>query len=69
MHVCWCLQSKVDLRGAEEYYSRAVQADLVDGEVLSEYAKLVWELHHDYQKASNYFERAVEASPTDRYIK
>nr|GEU76464.1 uracil phosphoribosyltransferase [Tanacetum cinerariifolium] len=34
-----------------------VQADLRDGEVVSEYAQLVWELHSDQDKASTYFIR------------
>lgn len=61
------LQSKGDVQGAEEYYSRAILADPKDGEVLSQYAKLIWELHQDHERASSYFERAVEASPEDRY--
>lgn len=39
----------------------------MDGEVLTQYAKLVWELNHDQDRASNYFERAAQASPQDRY--
>lgn len=61
-------QSKGDLERAEEYYSRAILADPKDGEVLSQYAKLVWELHHNQDRAANYFERAVIASPEDRYV-
>lgn len=60
-------QCKQDREGAEEYYSRAILADPNDGEVLSQYGKLVWELHHDQERASSYFERAVQASPEDRY--
>jgi Tfp pilus assembly protein PilF len=67
----WCCfdlwQCKQDLEGAEEYYSRAILADPNDGEVLSQYGKLIWELHHDEERASSYFERAVQASPDDRY--
>lgn len=59
-------QSKGDLPSAEEYYSRAVLADPGDGEIMSEYAKLVWEVHRDHGKASSYFERAVQATPEDR---
>ncbi|KAE8685476.1 Tetratricopeptide repeat-like superfamily protein, putative isoform 2 [Hibiscus syriacus] len=40
----------------KEYYSRAILADLKDGETLSQYAKLVWELHRDEERASSYFE-------------
>ena len=60
------VQSK-DLEAAEDYYSRAVAADPSDGEIMSEYAKLVWELHHDREKASNLFEQAVQATPGERY--
>ena len=60
------MQSKRDLEGAEQYYGRAILADPDDGEFLSQYAKLVWELHHDQERASTYFERAVQASPQDR---
>jgi len=34
--------------------------------MISEYAKLVWELHHDQEKASFLFEQAVQATPGDR---
>lgn len=59
-------QSKGDLQGAEEYYSRAILADPADGEIISQYASLVWELHRDRNKAESYFERAVQATPQDR---
>lgn len=61
-------QSKGDLRGAEDYYSRAILADSGDGEVLLQYANLVWELYHDHSKALCCFERAVQAAPEDRYV-
>lgn len=60
------MQTKRDYNGAEEYYSRAILADPEDGEILSQYAKLVWESTRDHDKASIYFERAVQASPQDR---
>lgn len=59
------LQSNGDLNGAEEYYFRATQADPKDGETLMQYARLVWELHHDQDRALGYFEAAVLASPED----
>lgn len=59
-------QSKGDLEGAEEYFSRAILANPGDGEIMSQYAKLVWELHHDHDKALCYFEQAVQDSPADR---
>ena len=60
-------QTKKDPRRAEEYYSRAILADPEDGEVLSNYAKLVWELYRDKDRAKHYFERAVRAAAQDRY--
>ncbi|KAJ1377939.1 Tetratricopeptide-like helical domain superfamily, partial [Sesbania bispinosa] len=54
-----------DLQAAEDYYSRAISADPSDGEMMSEYAKLVWELHHDQEKALSLFEQAVQATPGD----
>ncbi|KAA8527817.1 hypothetical protein F0562_035314 [Nyssa sinensis] len=62
------LQSKGDLVGAEEYYFRATLADPQDGEILLQYAKLVWELHHDRDKTLNYFERAAQAAPEDSHV-
>ncbi|GAB4843665.1 hypothetical protein Ancab_013629 [Ancistrocladus abbreviatus] len=62
------LQSKGDYHGAEDYYFRATVADDGDGEILSQYAKLVWDLHHDQEKASAYFERAAQAAPQDSYV-
>ncbi|KAG8389151.1 hypothetical protein BUALT_Bualt02G0199300 [Buddleja alternifolia] len=62
------LEKKGDLEGAEEYYSRAILADPEDGEILTQYAKLIWELHHDKERALNYFERAVQASSEDSHI-
>ncbi|CAN4091045.1 unnamed protein product [Withania somnifera] len=57
------LQSKGDLSGAEQYYFQATLADPKDGDTLSHYAKLVWELHRDRDGASDYFERAVRDAP------
>lgn len=59
-------QKKGDLEGAEEYYSRAILEDPRDGQMLYSYAGIVWQLHHDKDRAAAYFERAVEASPMDR---
>lgn len=63
----FALKSKGDPKGAEEYYSRAILADPEDGEIISQFANLVWELYHDHERALGYFDRAVQASPTDRY--
>lgn len=60
--------SKGDVHGAEDYYHRATLADPEDGEILSQYAKIVWELHQDKDRALSYFERAVRASPQDRSV-
>ena len=59
---------KGDRRRAEEYYSRAILADPDDGELLSEYAKLVWEVHRDEDRASSYFDRAARASPHNSHV-
>jgi Tfp pilus assembly protein PilF len=59
---------KGDYRRAEEYYSRAILADPDDGELLSEYAKLVWDVHRDEERASSYFERAAKASPQNSHV-
>ncbi|GER52221.1 tetratricopeptide repeat protein [Striga asiatica] len=62
------LESRRDFSGAEEYYYRAMLADPKDGEVLSQYAKLVWEIHGDQAKASHYFKRAVQAAPENSNV-
>ena len=61
------VQSKGDVTEAEDYYLRATIEDPNDGETLMQYAKLVWEVHHDQDRASSYFERAVYAAPGDWY--
>lgn len=63
---CCCLQVKGDTRRAEEYYSRAMLADPSDGEIMSQYAKLVWEVHHDPERCLGYFQKSVQAAPHDR---
>lgn len=60
------LQSKGDLVGAEDLYFQATLADPNDSEIMLLYAKLVWELHHDKDRALSYFERAACAAPEDR---
>ncbi|KAL4558310.1 hypothetical protein LXL04_036508 [Taraxacum kok-saghyz] len=57
------LQLNGDVKGAEEYYFRATMPDPKDGETLMQYAKLVWELHHDQDRALGYFESADHAAP------
>lgn len=57
-----------DLHGAEEYYSRASLADPEDGEIWMQYAKLVWDLHRDQERASSYFKLATEVSPQDWFV-
>ena len=65
LYIDW--QTKGDVEGTEEYYARAMQANPENGEVISQYAQLVWELHRDQDKAAGYFKRAVEAAPANRY--
>lgn len=43
-------------------------ADPGDGETISQYAKLVWDVHNDHDKAMYYFEKAVEATPGDSHV-
>ncbi|KAK4341638.1 hypothetical protein RND71_040139 [Anisodus tanguticus] len=62
------LQSNGDLSGAEHYYFQATLADPKDGDTLSQYTKLVWELHQDKDRASDYFERAVHAAPENSHV-
>ncbi|PWA34315.1 pentatricopeptide repeat-containing protein [Artemisia annua] len=62
------LQSKGDVSGAEDFYLRATIADPKDGEILIQYAKLVWELHRDQDKALTYFEKAVFTAPENSTI-
>lgn len=61
-----CLQAKGDTARAEEYYSRAMLADPSDGEIMSQYARLVWEVHHDPERCLGYFQQSVQAAPLDR---
>ncbi|CAM8978289.1 unnamed protein product [Rhodiola kirilowii] len=58
-------QSKQDLHVAEEYYARSIKANPEDGEIMSQYARLIWELHHDQAKVISYFEHTVELAPGD----
>lgn len=60
------LQAKGDTARAEEYYSRAMLADPSDGEIMSQYARLVWEVHHDPERCLGYFQQSVQAAPLDR---
>jgi len=62
------LLSKGDLHGADEYLFQATLADPNDGEICSSYAKLVWELHRDQDRAMSYFEQATQASPDDSHV-
>lgn len=56
---CAKWQVKGDLEKAEEYYSRAMLTDPGNGEILCQYAKLVWKLRRDRIMASSYFELAA----------
>jgi Tfp pilus assembly protein PilF len=57
---------KGDPKRAEEYYSRAMLADPSDGEIMSQYAKLAWEAHHDRERSLRYFHKSVQAAPQNR---
>lgn len=59
------MMSKGDLTGTEDFYLRATIEDPNDCEILMRYAKLVWELHRDQDRALSYFEKAVYAAPGD----
>jgi Tfp pilus assembly protein PilF len=59
---------KGDPKRAEEYYSRAMLADPSDGEIMSQYAKLVWEAHHDRERSLSYFHKSVQAAPQNRSL-
>jgi len=59
---------KGDARRAEEYYSRAMLADPGDGEIMSQYAKLVWEVHRDQERCLGYFHRSVQAAPQNSHV-
>ncbi|GJY29589.1 hypothetical protein Tco_0405356 [Tanacetum coccineum] len=43
-----------DVSGAQDYYLCATISDPKDGEVMMQYATLVWELHRDIDKALTY---------------
>ncbi|KAL8483205.1 hypothetical protein ACS0TY_026037 [Phlomoides rotata] len=62
------LESTGDLYGAEECYIQAIEAYPKDGKILSQYAKLVWQLHGDQPRALRYFEKAVGAAPQDSNV-
>ncbi|KAH7296052.1 hypothetical protein KP509_26G006900 [Ceratopteris richardii] len=62
------LAKKGDVKKAEEYYERAILADPNDGEVLSSYAKLQWDVNKDQDRAEAYYDRAVQAAPDDCYV-
>lgn len=62
------LQNKGDLHGAVEYYYRATLADPNDAEVLSQYAKLIWELERDQEITQSYFDQAMRVAPQDSHV-
>ncbi|KAI5055460.1 hypothetical protein GOP47_0028981 [Adiantum capillus-veneris] len=62
------LFKKGEVKKAEEYYERAILADPSDGEVLSKYAKLQWDVNRDQKRAEAYHGQAVQAAPNDYYV-
>ncbi|XP_038907166.1 uncharacterized protein LOC120092966 [Benincasa hispida] len=62
------LWSEGKLDEAEEQCYQATLTYPEDGETLMLYAQLVWEVHHDQAKASNYFERAALVAPNNSDI-
>lgn len=68
MRVVGVIQYKGDVNGAEEYYHKCTVVEPSDGVALANYGRLVMKLHGDEAKALSYFERAVQASPEDRFL-
>ncbi|XP_065862965.1 uncharacterized protein [Euphorbia lathyris] len=62
------LQAKGELNEAEEYYHRASMADPEDCEILLNYAKLEWQLHHVKERALSNFEHAIQAAPDNSQV-
>ncbi|KAM0935462.1 putative tetratricopeptide-like helical domain superfamily [Dioscorea sansibarensis] len=56
-----------DFREAEKYYSRAILLSPRDGDLLSLYAKLLWDLGEN-AKAGHYYDLAAKAAPDDRFV-
>ena len=54
-----------DSEKAEEYYGRAILTSPGDGDVLSRYANLIWDVHKDAPRAESYYDQAIEAAPDD----
>ena len=63
----YCVQEKGDFKRSEEYYERAILAEPNNGEVLSQYAQLQWNVHGDKDRAEIYYNQALEAAPEDWY--
>lgn len=59
------MQIQKDYSRAEEFFERAILASPSDGEVLSQYAKLIYQVHGDVERATHYHEQAVKAAPED----
>ncbi|MCO5612846.1 hypothetical protein L7F22_067117 [Adiantum nelumboides] len=62
------LTKKGEVKKAEEYFERAILADPSDGDVLSKYAKLQWDVNRDHERAEAYYDQAVQAAPNDCYV-
>lgn len=59
-------QVRGDLVKAEEYCGRAILVNPNDGNVLSQYADLIWQMYEDAKRAHIYFDRALKAAPHNR---
>ncbi|CAH9103800.1 unnamed protein product [Cuscuta europaea] len=61
-------ESKEDSLREDEYSSSAMATEPSEGAIILAYANFIWKLHHDKDKASFYFERAIQASPEDSNV-
>lgn len=65
--ICFLCQVRGDFAKAERYCARAILAKAEDGNVLSLYGELIWQINKDATRAEGYFHQAVLSHPDDRY--